>query len=320
MRRHSAHRWSKVTALSVVGVAHDLTEAYVVSEEIVPELILIEQSLTLGPEFASMVPVFNALDIRWLIMRGRTRNRAGFDTDSTEQSVHDNRIALPRNVDGLINRIIAFAGPPEVKNESPPAPPKRNINIHNQRLALVGASTGGVDALMTILADYPADCPPTVIVQHTGADFGSGLVRLLDRNCAARVSAAEHGAALEPGTVSVATSSEHHLEIVPGRPVTVALTTQPRVSGHRPSVDVMFRSAVPLAKRAVGLLLTGMGHDGAQGLLELRNAGAHTIAQGEKSSVVYGMPRVAWEIGAAGQRLEIKDIGAELLKRCVITR
>jgi chemotaxis response regulator CheB len=179
------------------------------------------------------------------------------------------------------------------------------------RVVLIGASTGGIDALLTVLAHFPADCPPTAIVQHTGRGFSLSMVRVLSRKCAARIVVAEELLVLEPGMICVAGGLDGHLQLkqLPDRRLRCSIQGGPQVSGQRPSIDVLFRSATPLAERAIGVLLTGMGADGAAGLLALRQAGATTIGQDEATSVVYGMPRVAYEMGAVCHQLPLRLIG-----------
>jgi two-component system chemotaxis response regulator CheB len=154
------------------------------------------------------------------------------------------------------------------------------------------------------------------VVQHTGQGFSESLIRLLDRRCALTVEAAQDGMELQPGRVCVAAGCPGHMRLQSNKPYRIAVEQGPPVSGHLPSVDALFRSAVPIASNVVAALLTGMGRDGAEGLLALRKAGAATIGQDESSSVVYGMPRAAWEIGAVRQQLPWGEIAAAILRAC----
>lgn len=197
---------------------------------------------------------------------------------------------------------------PRGQDEGTPVDPE-------SRVILIGSSTGGVDALLSILSHFPVRCPPTMIVQHTGLGFGASLAGLLDRQCRASVRLAERRMMLRPGEVIIGAGMKSHLVLEDAEDMRVALRDGPPVSGHTPSVDVLFRSAVPLGKRISAAILTGMGRDGADGLLELRKAGARTIAQDEESSVVWGMPRAAAEIGAAQAVLPLDRIGPALLSR-----
>lgn len=173
-----------------------------------------------------------------------------------------------------------------------------------RHVVAMGASTGGTEAIRTILQALPSDAPATVIVQHMPEGFTAAFARNLDEVCAVAVKEAESGDLLQRGRVLLARGNRH-LEVrgQPGQ-FRVELTDGPRVSGHRPSVDVLFESVARVAQdAAMGVLLTGMGADGAQGLLAMRRAGAMTVAQDEASSVVYGMPKEAVKLGAVERQL-----------------
>lgn len=170
------------------------------------------------------------------------------------------------------------------------------------RLIAIGSSTGGVEALRSLLPRFPADCPPTLVVQHVNARFAPAIAKSLDDACAARVLVAESDMPLRRGHIYFAPGGDRHM-LVSGTNadrLRVTLRTGDLVSGHRPSVDALFLSVAARAGAgAVGVLLTGMGQDGASGLLAMAQAGAHTIAQDEESCVVFGMPRAAISMGAA---------------------
>lgn len=179
----------------------------------------------------------------------------------------------------------------------------------------IGASTGGVEALMGIVGAFPADCPATVITQHMPATFTRSFAARLDKISAAKVREAADGDVLQRGTVYLAPGGEAHLEVSGATPRCHLIATDP-VNGHRPSVDVLFRSVARLRRPMTGVILTGMGRDGAQGLLEMRQAGARTLGQDETSSVVYGMPRAAFEIGAVERQLPLSRLPAAILDLC----
>jgi two-component system chemotaxis response regulator CheB len=184
----------------------------------------------------------------------------------------------------------------------------------DDRLIAIGASTGGVEALISVLSQFPANCPPTVISQHMPATFTRSFAARLNNLCPASVCEATEGAPLEAGRVYLA-PGDFHLELTGSSSYRCHLSDNPKVNGHRPSVDVMFTSVVrAVGSRAIGVILTGMGRDGADGLLALRTAGAETIGQDEQSSVVYGMPRVAFEIGAVTRQLPLERIGETLVR------
>lgn len=177
----------------------------------------------------------------------------------------------------------------------------------------IGASTGGTEAIRRLLVELPPESPPIAVVQHMPAGFTEALARTLDADCRIRVAEAKGGEALEPGVALIAPGGRHlSIRRVGGR-LTAQVTLGEPVRRHRPSVDVLFRSAAQAAGRsAVGVLLTGMGDDGADGLLEMRQAGARTIAQDEASSVVWGMPREAVLRGAAEEVLPLDRIAGAL--------
>ena len=183
----------------------------------------------------------------------------------------------------------------------------------NGKLVAIGASAGGVETLMSLLSRFPANCPPTVIAQHMPASFTKGFAERLNRVCAAEVSEAIDGSPLIAGHVYVA-PGDSHMEVSGRFPGRCVLRDGAYVSGPRPSVDVLLTSVAQASKaRAVGVILTGMGRDGAEGLLAMREAGARTIAQDQETSVVYGMPRAAVELGAAEIQLPLDQIPLEIL-------
>jgi two-component system chemotaxis response regulator CheB len=188
---------------------------------------------------------------------------------------------------------------------------------HTGKLVAIGASTGGVEALKTVLMDLPADCPPIVITQHMPPRFTAAFAQRLDRECPMAVSEAVDGEVIEPGHVYIAPGS-HHLQVVKsGTAYRCALDDGPPVTGHRPSVDVLFRSVARVVGRsAIGVILTGMGKDGADGLLEMRKAGALTIGQDEASSLIYGMPQVAFERGAVMRQCSLTQVADGILDAC----
>ncbi|HVI34565.1 chemotaxis response regulator protein-glutamate methylesterase [Phenylobacterium sp.] len=183
------------------------------------------------------------------------------------------------------------------------------------RVIAIGSSTGGVEALIAILTRFPANCPPTVITQHMPATFTKSFAERLDRLCAPTCEEARDGAPLEPGRIYLAPGGESHLEVSGGASLRCRVQPGERVNGHCPSVDVLFQSmARSVGPRGVGAILTGMGRDGAQGLLAMRQAGARTLGQDEASCVVYGMPKAAFQIGAVERQAPLDRLAAEMLK------
>ena len=189
-----------------------------------------------------------------------------------------------------------------------------------EKLIAVGASTGGVEALQALLVAFPANAPAILITQHMPAAFTENFARRLDQLCAVSVSQAEDGARVLPGHAYIAPGGRH-LELArSGANYVCRVHDGAPVSGHRPSVDVLFHSVARMAGAdSVGVILTGMGRDGAQGLLEMRRAGASTIGQDEATCVVYGMPKAALDCGAVEIELPLGRVPEQILHRCRTT-
>jgi two-component system, chemotaxis family, protein-glutamate methylesterase/glutaminase len=185
----------------------------------------------------------------------------------------------------------------------------------DDRIIAIGSSTGGVEALLHILSRFPMNCAPTIVVQHMPPSFTKSFAQRLDRVCAPNVVEAFDGARLEQGVVYIAPGGNAHTEIAKaGAGFQCRVRAGERVSGHCPSVDVLFRSVAKSCNSgSVGVILTGMGRDGADGLLEMKKAGAMTFGQNESSCIVYGMPRAAFEIGAVEKQLHLERIGDALV-------
>jgi len=180
-------------------------------------------------------------------------------------------------------------------------------------IVAIGASTGGTEALREVLEALPADSPAVLIVQHMPEKFTAAFARRLDAGCIVRVREAVDGDPVEQGLVLVAPGNQHMQLVRTGMRYSVRIVDGPHVSRHRPSVDVLFRSVAQSAGRnALGMLLTGMGDDGARGLLEMRQMGSVTIAQDEESSVVFGMPKEAIQRGAASRVLPLARMAGEI--------
>lgn len=206
----------------------------------------------------------------------------------------------------------SVSGPRPVRTSTVMA--DRNATWRGQfGLVGIGSSTGGVEAVEEVIKDFPAESPPVVICQHMPALYTSSFATRLDSLIPQlSIAEAQDGEVLLPGMVRIAPGGKCHLTVegTAAQPMT-RLRAAPLVSGHRPSVDVLFHSiAKTVGKGALGIILTGMGQDGAEGLLAMRKNGARTIAQDRASSVVYGMPRVAAEFGAAEQIVSLAEISA----------
>jgi two-component system chemotaxis response regulator CheB len=184
-----------------------------------------------------------------------------------------------------------------------------------ERVVAIGTSTGGTQALEAVLTALPRVCPGIVIVQHMPEKFTEAFANRLDGLCRLEVREAKAGDRVMPGRALIAPGGRHMLLRRSGAQYHVDVVDGPPVSRHRPSVDVLFRSVAKCAGRnALGILMTGMGDDGARGLKELHDSGARTLAQDEETCVVYGMPREAVKLGAVDRILPLGDIAAEILR------
>lgn len=193
----------------------------------------------------------------------------------------------------------------------------RAMAATTEKIAVVGASTGGTEALRQFLEAFPLDCPGMVIVLHMPENFTAAFARRLDGLCRITVREASDGDTVLRGQALIAPGNRHTLLKRSGARYYVEVRDGPLVSRHRPSVDVLFRSAARYAGRnAVGVIMTGMGDDGANGLLELRQAGAATVAQDEATCVVFGMPHEAIKRGAAEHVLPLQGIAGKVLTLC----
>ncbi len=240
----------------------------------------------------------------------------------------DSKKSLDSYAEELVDKLRAAKGArlrlapsmPSRPAAAPPTSPKPAIPAPGRPLAIgskpifVGASTGGTEAIKDFLLGMPADCPPILIVQHMPESFTTSFARRLDGLCAPTVVEARGGEKLETGTVYIAPGHSHLQVRRNGGALFTELLTTPPVNRHRPSVDVLFDSAAAvLGRQAVGVILTGMGKDGAQGLLRMRQAGARTFGQDEASCVVYGMPREAFLIGAVEEQHPLDAIARQAL-------
>ncbi len=205
--------------------------------------------------------------------------------------------------------------PRPTTSASPLAPPALLDQLcAADRLIAIGASTGGTGAIEEVLRRFPADAPATVIAQHMPAGFTASFAKRLDEHCAITVREASDGEVLTPGLALVAPGDFHLVVQRKGREWIARVKEGPLVHHQRPAVDVLFQSVAKAAgRRAVGALLTGMGEDGARGLLAMRESGAWTIAQDEESSVVFGMPRAAIGMGGAAEVASLGAMGDSIL-------
>lgn len=313
---------SRDPGIQVIGEAEDPLIARQAIKQLNPDVVTLDVEM----------PNMNGLEFLEKIMRLRpmpvvmvsTLTRQGAEAtlqalemgavDYLEKPSADN----PHKFEGLASKI-KIAAHAQVKPLTEPrsiALPSINSSyVSDGRVVALGASTGGVEALMAVISQFPKNCPPTVITQHMPINFTKTFAQRLDRLCAAEVREATDGAPLKQGTIYLAPGGDRHLEVVKGKMLSCRLRAGERVNGHCPSVDVLFNSVAQVCGRhAVGSILTGMGKDGAAGLLSMRSAGAKTFGQNEASCVVYGMPRVAFEIGAVSTQVSLDAMASAILE------
>lgn len=321
MRHILASVLSRDPGIQVVGQAEDAYQAREAIKQLNPDV------MTLDVEMPNM----NGLDFLERVMRLRpmpiimvsTLTAKGtdialaalelgaFDCVGKPSSDNPGSLALLPNLikaaapakDKIVNRA-------KVSSSKPPASYQPDSKV-----IAIGSSTGGVEALQAVLSQLPENCPPVVITQHMPPNFTKSLAERMNRLVAPKVVEATHGAALVNGTVYLAPGGDSHMEVSGSGKLFCSLKAGPPKNGHCPSVDVLFSSVARHAKsRALGVILTGMGRDGASGLLEIKNSGGQTLGQDEASSIVYGMPKVAFELGSVQRQLPLNSIGNELVR------
>lgn len=208
---------------------------------------------------------------------------------------------------------IKVASIAKVSSRKKPPLPEQNQSLAvdgKDLVVAIGASTGGTEAIASVIKEFGTDIPGVVIVQHMPVGFTQMYAKRLNDTCQVRVKEAQTGDMVVPGQVLIAPGGDAHMHLIKvNGSYQVIVKPGPKVNGHCPSVDVLFNSVAETAKdRAVGIILTGMGGDGAKGLLAMRKAGARTIGQDESTCVVYGMPKVAHDIGAVEYQERLSDI------------
>lgn len=312
--------------IEVVGAAVDADHARSMIRQLNPDVVTldIEMPKMNGLEFLERLMRLRPTPV--VVVSGLTRHGADTTARALAMGASDcyakpagHASALLENDDGRLADLIRGAAQTRLDAREPSP---RTIKVANTaarsnavRLIAVGSSTGGVEALQVLLGGFPEDCPPTVVVQHINGQFADAVARRLDSCCPPRIVMAESDTILRKGHVYMAPGNERHL-LVRGsgdQPVS-CLRPGDLVSGHRPSVDALFHSvARSMGSDAVGILLTGMGSDGAKGLLAMHHAGALTIAQDEATSTVFGMPRAAIALSAAQHVLALPRIAEHAL-------
>ncbi len=319
-------RLSREDDITVIGTAANATEGRELIKQFNPDVVTldIEMPGMNGLEFLEKIMSLRPMPV--IIVSGSTKQGSEMTAralalgavDCYAKSDHTG--GLPLDDNGRLANMIRLAAQVRFKPRGPivaqAVAPGQFTAIRETALIAIGSSTGGVEALQTLLAQFPEDCPPTVIVQHVNPRFAPAIAKTLDLASPVRVKLAEPDMPLKRGHIYLAPGGESHLSVGGTDALYARLRAGDPVSGHKPSVDVLFNSVAKIAgARAVGILLTGMGSDGAKGLLAMAEAGAHTIAQDEATSTVFGMPRAAISLGAAAVVAPIDRIAQHALRK-----
>lgn len=325
-RQVLAKELSKDPAICVVGTALD---PYVARDKIMrlsPDVLTLDIGMPRmdGITFLEKLMKYHPLPV--VVVSSLTRENSelairALELGAVEVVSKDNSVASKRDTFVLIREKVKAAARADVSKvidtrgtESIERAGIKPLDETPQMILAIGASTGGTEALRLLLSHFPANGPATVVVQHMPEQFTSFFALRLDGLCAIEVREACDGDTVQPGRVLLAPGDRHMVLHKKGPHFQVRVKGGPMVNHQRPSVDVLFGSVARNAgKRSIGVLLTGMGSDGAKGLKSMRDAGAMTIAQDESTSVVYGMPKAAVELDAARQILALPDIGPKLL-------
>ncbi len=316
MREYIAQGLSQDSGIEVVGKAADPFEARDMIQDLEPDVLTVDVEMPRmnGIEFLRQLmpqhplPVVVVSSLSNAVFDAMGAGAVDFVTKPMAKSPRDMQAFVQEMVVKI--KIASTAKVGHLKRADSRAENTMRAGAAADTLIAIGASTGGTEAIYSILKTFPRDMPGVIIVQHMPPVFTRLYSERLNNSCAMEVREAQDGDAITRGLALVAPGGDRQLRVVNQRGVyRVRLTEEAKVSGHCPSVDVLFDSvADAVKKKAVGILLTGMGSDGARGLLKMRRNGAYTIGQDEKSSVVYGMPMVAWNMGAVTKQAALEDI------------
>lgn len=311
----------KCSSIEVVGEAADASDARLKLKALSPDVVTldVEMPVLRGDLFLKQIMTMRPTPVVMLsqsIPEGSAAALAAIRDGASDC------VGKPTSLSDIATDAFGRKLRDAVLKAALPAPqtdqPVDVIQTHkwNGRAVFIGASTGGVTALETILREFSKDCPPTIVAQHMPAHFVDRLVEWLDRKIAPTVQIAAKGKTLQRGQVFIAPAEDFDLIVRPGNPPVLDLVPQEPNAAYCPSIDALFHSAATLKEGCVAAILTGMGKDGADGLHAILRAGGHTIAQDAKTSVVYGMPGAAVKTGAVIDELPLPAVGRRLLTLC----
>lgn len=307
--------------ICVIGTAPDPYVARDLIAKEVPDVITLDVEMPRMDGVTFLQRIMSFHPIPTIIVSSLTQSGSRLAIDALNAGAvevfakPDNAYSVGQLEQSLIKAVRAAAFS-NVKKILPTLKVQKEIALSEttNKVLAIGASTGGPRAIEEVISRFNANCPPTIVVQHIPEAFSKAFANRLNSACKMEVREAVDGDTVTPGKVLIAPGSSHMLLKRSGANYYVELRSGPKVSGHCPSVDVMFRSvATNAGANAVGVLLTGMGADGARGMLEMKEAGAMTITQDEASCVVYGMPMQAVKLGASTKEIPLSNIADEIM-------
>lgn len=318
---------SKDSEIEVIGTAPD---AYVARDKIVqlkPDVICLDVEMPRMDGISFLRKLMKHFPIPVLMVSSLTQRGAQVTFDALEAGAID-YVGKPHSniYDGIDDiekeliqkvKMVASSKVRLRDTSATTSTPKKSYSLAEttNKIIAIGSSTGGTVALTELIPQFPKNSPGTVIVQHMPAGFTKSFASRLSEISEVDVKEAEDGDIISKGTVYIAPGDLHMVVKREGGHYKIQLGTGKKISGHRPSVDVLFNSiSKHVGANAVGVILTGMGADGAKGLLAMKNSGAYTIGQDEKTSVVYGMPKVAFDIGAVKNQQPLENIVDTIFK------
>lgn len=307
---------SKDPEIDVVGSAADPYEARDEIKRLDPDVVTLDIELPRmnGIEFLEKIMTHRPTPV--IMISSHTASGSELSVKALAKGAFD-CVCKPGVSDpdsfAQLNELVKAAAASRIGRRRRPAAATEAMPVwtaKSQMPIVIGASTGGVEALTTLFSTFPEDCPPTFVVQHMPPGFTASLAQRLNAKIRPRVVEATHHMTVSKGMIAIAPAGDRHMSLMKKDVLHCRLRAGERVNGHCPSVDVLFNSACDaLGGDCVAVLLTGMGSDGAEGLLSLRRAGAVTLGQDKATSVVYGMSRTAKEIGAVCREVPIRQMG-----------
>ncbi|MEN1758946.1 chemotaxis response regulator protein-glutamate methylesterase [Anoxynatronum sibiricum] len=308
--------------LQVVGLAGDPYEAVEKIEDLEPDVLTLDINMPKMDGLTFLTKLMAQLPLPVVVISSSAERVFDAMEKGAVDFVAKPAISSPADLETFLEEVVEkvkIAASVKMYLHAPTAVPEEMTPsvkaVKDIRVIAMGASTGGTDALLKVLKGLPMNIPGIVIVQHMPPVFTRMYAERLDQQCALSVSEAKTGDEVKPGSVLIAPGDQHIKIVKDQQRCVVRCFRGDKVSGHCPSVDVLFESAaLTVGAKAMGVLLTGMGSDGARGLLTMRKAGAYTLGQDKDSSVVYGMPMVAYNIGAVVRQLPLERIPSEILR------